>query len=69
MQDPRVDVEDSWLYGGLAGHKQDARDTQYKFEDFVLQFQILYDLEREAALGFTKAAWRLAATFLSRAFG
>jgi hypothetical protein len=69
VADPMVDMEDSWLYHGIARHKQDAIDTQYKFADFALQFQILYDLEREAALDFTKAAWRIVATFLSRAFG
>ena len=65
VADPRVDMEDSWLYRGIARHKQDAIDTQYKFADFALQFQILYDLEREAALDFTKAAWRIVATFFS----
>ena len=40
VADPRVDMEDFWLYRGIAGHKQDAIDTQYKFADFALQFQI-----------------------------
>ena len=65
MQDPRVDVEDSWLYRGIVGHKQDAIDVQYTFADFALHFQILYDLEGEAALEFTKTACRIVATSLS----
>ena len=64
VADRRVDVEDSWRHRGTVGHKQDAIDVQYKFADFALHFQILYDLEGEAALEFTKAACRIVATFL-----
>jgi hypothetical protein len=65
VADPRVDMEDSWRCLGIVGHKQDAIDVQYKFADFALHFQILYNLEGgEAALDFTKAACRIVATFL-----
>ena len=64
VADPRVDIEDSWRYRGIVGHKQDARGVQNKFSDFVLHFQILYDLEGEAAIEFSKAACRIVATFL-----
>ena len=64
VADPRVDMEDSWRYRGIVGHKQDARGVQNKFSDFVLHFQILYDLEGEAAIEFSKAACRIVATFL-----
>ena len=57
-------MEDSWRYRGIVGHKQDAIDVQYKFADFALHFQILYDLEGEAAIEFPKAACRIVATFL-----
>ena len=64
VADARVDMEDSWRYRGIVGHKQDAIDVQYTFANFALHFQILYDLEGEAALDFAKAACSIVATFL-----
>ena len=55
FQDRRVSHTNDIKYGGER-HKQDARGLQYRFVDFVLHFQRLYDLEQDAALRFTKAA-------------
>ena len=59
FQDRQVSHTNDITYGEER-HKQDARGAQYRFVDFVLHFLRLYDLEQDAALSFTKAAWMLA---------